>query len=215
MLAAMVYGDLPLIDTDKGQISGFPIQEPASEKMCVLRLPTNAELSVYLMAQRLLRRDLGRRQSEMDEVPTPKADLALFTACRLDTRTGPDWDDAEIEYAISVLLQHRILSVEKSGKEYTVTLGTLFGPVKHTLATPSRKDLRDYRNGVSKSRSLPNGVEEIRLPPDVPAALYDKLKVEATGYAEGFEIPLNHKRTVISEISNALALLDPAIDPNE
>jgi hypothetical protein len=166
------------------------------------------------MSQRLLRRDLGRRQSEVNEVPTPKADLALFTACRLDARTGPEWDDAEIEYAINLLLKHQITTVEKSGKEYTVTLGTMFGPTTHTLSIPSRKDIRDYGNGVSKSRSMPNGVEEIRLPPDVPATLYDKLKLSTTGYADGFEVPLNHKRTVISEIINALALLDPAIDPN-
>jgi len=217
----MAYGDLATIETDKGEVKGWPIQDPISEKIAVLRYPTNPELLAYYSAQRFIVTDLGRRKSKIDIVPSPKADLALFTACRLG-KPEPEFDDADMAYALSILLDHRMVSCEKQGKAYLITLRVLDPTgessgvtLTHLLSMPTRKSLSDYRSKRRVPISLPNNLEEIRLPPDVPAALYDLLLQSSTGYADGVDVPLHHKRTVINQLDEALALLDPAIDPNE
>lgn len=218
-----MYGELPVIETTTpGEtIRGFPVRILSPEKTAVLRLPTSAELLVYMAAQRSIYRDLGRQMGEGEEVPTPKADLALFKAIRIDTGDS-EFDEAEALYAIGLITKHKVTSCERDGQAYVVKVATMFGETAHTVSIPFQKDLAEYRRNVYRARDMPNGIEERRFPPDVPVKLYDKIVQDAAGYldtikgnAESFlSVPPHHKRTVVQSVLSALALLDPGLDPN-
>lgn len=210
----MPYGELQEITDKSGEIRrGYPIVIQNPQKTALVRLPTSPEILVYLAAQRSLYRDLGRRMGEGEDVPNPKADLTLFSAIRLD-KDGLEFDDAEAGYAIELLLRCAVIRCERVGSHYEIALGTIFGLTVHTVSIPFRKDMAEYRRDMYKPRDLPHGLEERRFPPDVPVKLYDKIAQSATGYYDGIEIPPHHKRAVVIEVVNAIALLDPAIDPN-
>lgn len=211
-----MYGLLESIETSDGQkVPGFPVLIEASEsgpKAAVLRLPKPEEILSYLAAQKSVYRDLGRRQGEGEDLQTPDADQKFFRAIRLDK--GPDFDDAEAQYALTQILRHKVDSCERDGQAYVITLKTIFGATVHTVKIPFQKDLAEYKRNVYKSRDLPHGIEERRFPPDVPCKLYDKIVSDTKGYAEGAEVPPHHKRSVIVELVSTLASLDPSLDPN-
>jgi hypothetical protein len=218
-----MYGELPEIETTGGQkVHGWPVKILNPEKVAVLRLPANDELLAYLTAQRSLYRDLGRRQGESEEVPTPAADLKLFTAIRID-KDGEPFDEAEALYAIGILTRWKVNSCERDGATFVVKIGTVFGETTHVVNIPFQKDLAEYRRFVYKSRDIGNGLEERRFPPEVPVKLYDKIVEYVEGYigtqmGSGPEfkqaIPPHHKRAVVMEVVQALSLLDPSLDPN-
>lgn len=223
-----MYGELPDINIDGVAGKGYPVElqlhHAGGSQIAILRLPTTDELLSYLAAQRSLYRDLGRRTGESEEVPTPKADQALFRALRLDK--GVEWDDAEALYAIGIITRHRVESCEREGQQYVVKLSTMFGQTTHTVSIPFQKDMAEYRRNVYKPRDLPHNLEERRFPPEVPVKLYDKIVVAQSGYAPGGglditkhgtltdAVPPHHKRAVIAELMSALTLLDPSLDPN-
>jgi hypothetical protein len=235
----MSYGALPLISTTDGKsIPGLPIVITNPPKQAVLRLPTSAELLRYLSSLRSLSRDLGRRKSESEDVPNPTADRKLFDTVRLD-RSGPDFDDAEVSYALGILTRQKISSATHDDGEFNVTIETLFGKHTHTLREPFHKELREYQRNCYRSLSLPHGIEEMRFPPEVPCTLYDALVTAANGYAQELNIPIvkdvdskeeksiplsavdaarlvppHHKRAVVLEVVSILSSLDPVIDPN-
>jgi len=215
-----MYGELPSILIDGVKGNGYPIELQQPAKFCILRLPTSDELLTYLSAQRSLYRDLGRRTGESEDVPTPKADQALFRAIRLDKidavaqQPVDDWDDAEALYAIGIITRLRIDSCERDGQQYVIVLSTLFGATTHTVTIPFQRDMAEYRRNVYKPRDMPHNLEERRFPPEVPCKLYDKIVVSAEGYANGTATPPHHKRAVIGELMSALALLDPSLSPN-
>jgi hypothetical protein len=204
-----MYGELPLIKTSGGsEVPGFPVRIDNPVKTAVLRLPTGPELSAYLAAQF----SLVRPRSGVEDQPTPRADAALFDACRIDA-DGVPFDEAEIEYALSKVLQHSVTECERDGQTYTVALVTPFGDVSHTVEIPTRKQMAQYRREVIRRKPARNGGgEEYRFPPDVPGKLYDKLIRVWTGYltAELECVPPHHKRTVIAELMTALNDLDSA-----
>lgn len=218
----MPYGELPLIETATGEkIPGFPVSVLNPPKTAVVRLPTSVELMTFLSAQRSLYRDLGRRTGQAEDLPTPKADQALFNAIRID-KDGEAFDDAEAAYAIGIVTRHKVTSCERQGQEYVVTVNTMFGETVHTVGIPFQADMAVYRRSVYKPLDLPHGVEERRFPPEAPVNLYDKVFRQATGYSAvdgggsvlSSVIPPHHKRAVVNELMTALSLLDPDFAPN-
>lgn len=212
----MPYGKLEPIETDSGEkIPGFPVLIEASaagRKTAVLRLPTSQEILTYMSAYKQIYRDLGRRQGEAEDTPTPEADLKLFEAIRLDK--GLEFDADEAQYALNLIMRHKVDSCERDGQTFIIKLKTIFGPTAHVVNIPFQKDLAEYKRNVYKSRDLPHGMEERRFPPDVPCKLYDKVVASSTGYVDGTDVPPNHKRSVVMELVNTLASLDPSMDPN-
>jgi hypothetical protein len=226
-----MYGELPSIDLadGSGSVHGFPIVLQAYDPphTAILRLPTSDELLAYLSVQKMLYRQQGRG-GKSEEVPNPKADLALFNLLRLD-KSGVEFDADEALYAINQITRHRITSCERSGLTYIITLQTLFGPTTHTCRLPFEKELAAYRRDVMDERDKGRGVVERRFPPEVSVKLYDKVLLGATGYF-GFDgasangagpsavllaaVPPNHKRSIAAELVSAHDSLDPDLDPN-
>jgi hypothetical protein len=134
-----MYGELPEISLTNGdKTNGYPVvieSSPTGPKTAVLRLPTTAELMKHMASQRSLYRDLGRGKGKGEDVPTPKADRELFNAIRIDGGAD-DWDDDEVNHAISTVTRHRVASCERVGQTFVVTLTTVFGELKHTVRIP-------------------------------------------------------------------------------
>lgn len=225
-----MYGELPVVETstgDKVPALVVTIQNPS--KFCLLRLPTSAEILTHASSLRSLYRDLGRRRGESQDIPNPEADRKLFESVRLD-KSGAEFDEAEVGYALGILTRHRSDGYERDGENFRITLTTLWGKTVHLCRVPFQKEMAQYQRNVYKPRDLPHGVEERRFPPEVPCELYDAVVISINGYCEpvaageGKEVtdlarakalvPPHHKRSVAGELASALIDLDPSLDPN-
>jgi len=233
-----MYGELECFPTKDGpEVPAFPVAIQNPRKAAALRLPTSEEIAAYTSSIRQVIRRIGRRQSEDQDVPNHEAERKLFDAIRLD-KTGDEFDNAEVRYAINLILRHDVTDCQRDGEQFIVKISTVFGSTVHTCRMPTTREIQAYRENVIRSRELPHNVEERRFPPDVPVRLYDDIIVAVDGYAPKFNVPIgtvngnrqvlegaelkamlpnippHHKRSVAGEVSSALYDLDPQLDPS-
>ena len=203
-----MYGDIPA--------EGITIRVPNPPKTAHLRLPTNQEMLDRLAQQKSIRRTIGRRKSQTEFVPNPKADLDLFNRIRLD-KDGPEFDEFEAGNAISKLTFCDVTDCERAGEEYRISLKTPFGATTHTAGIPTQRNITIYRRTVVCSTDLPHGQEELRYRIEPSVELYDSVVSKIEGYADSFkpgDVPPHHKSAVVVELVQAIDDLDPALDPN-
>jgi len=203
-----MYGDIPA--------EGITIRVPNPPKSAHLRLPTTQEMLDRLAQQKSIRRTIGRRKSQTEFVPNPKADLDLFNQIRLD-KDGPEFDEFEAGNAISKLTFCDVTDCERAGDEYRISLKTPFGATNHTVRIPTQRDITIYRRTVVSSTDLPHGQEELRYRIEPSVELYDSVVSEIKGYADSIkpaDVPPHHKSAVVVELVQAIDDLDPALDPN-
>jgi hypothetical protein len=203
-----MYGTIPA--------EGITIRVPNPPKTAQLRLPTNDEMLERLEQQKSIRRTIGRRKSQTEFVPSPKANLDLFNRIRLD-KDGPEFDEYEAGNAIAKLTFCEVTDCERAGDEYRVTLKTPFGETVHTVKIPTQRDITVYRRSVVSSTDLPHGQEELRYRIEPAVDLYDAVVTKIEGYAASYkpaDVPPHHKSAVVVELVQAIDDLDPALDPN-
>lgn len=213
-----MYGDLPEIevtanDGSQTKLRGFPVQIPNPHKFCLLRLPTPAELTRYLNAQKTVTISLPGGATETIDTDTPQADETLFTALRLD-KGGDAFDEAEMAYAINRLTAIRMDGIDREGDNFTVLLSAIGGQTTHVVGIPLQRDAAEFRRMVYRPKNMPGGKVEQRFPIEVPVKLYDKIQVGASGYADNTPIPPHHKRSVVNAVMIELNKLDSVLDPN-
>src|SRR5258708_7421854 len=103
----MLYGGLPAVKgRETKKVYGFCFNVENPPKSAVLRLPTSAEMIARIDGQKSIRQSLGRRESQSEVVPNPKADLSLFEALRV---WGDDFDEFEARNAITKLTDIDVL----------------------------------------------------------------------------------------------------------
>jgi hypothetical protein len=212
----MLYGELPPVTLDSGEeVRGVKVRVPNPPKLAILRLPTSQEMLDRLDQQKSIRRTLGRRKSQTEFVPNPKADLDLFNKIRLDK--GPEFDEFEAGNAISKLTYNEVTDCERTGEEYRITLRTPFGDTVHLMRIPTQRDITIYRRTVVSATDLPHGQEELRYRIEPAVELYDSVVSKVDGYSASFkatDVPPHHKSAVVVELVQAVDDLDPALDPN-
>jgi hypothetical protein len=212
----MLYGDLPTVHLDAGDVQGLNVRVPNPPKSAVLRLPTNQEMLGRLDQQKSIRRSIGRRKSQTEFVPNTKADLDLFNKIRLD-KGGAEFDEFEAGNAISKLTSCEVTDCQRAGDEYQVTLRTPFGDTVHAVRIPTQRDITVYRRTVVSATDLPHGQEELRYRTEPAVDLYDSVVTKVEGYSASFkpaDVPPHHKSAVVVELVQAIDDLDPALDPN-
>ncbi len=203
-----MYGDIPK--------EGITIRVPNPPKTALVRLPTSEEMLERLGQQKSIRRAIGRRKSQTEFVPNPKADLDLFNRIRLD-QGGTEFDEFEAGNAISKLTFCEVTDCERVGEEYRITLNTPFGQTIHTVKIPMQRDITIYRRTVVSSTDLPHGQEELRYRIEPAVDLYNAVATGIEGYTEAWkpaDVPAHHKSAVVVELVQAIDDLDPALDPN-
>ena len=212
----MEYGSLPHTKTEDGRtLAGITVRVPSPPKSAILRLPTTQEMLDRLGQQKSIRRTLGRRKSQTEFIPNPKADLDLFNKIRLDK--GIEFDEFEAGNAVSKLTYCEVTDCQRAGEEYRITLRTPFGDTVHTVKIPTQRDITVYRRTVISATDLPHGQEELRFRIEPAMALYDSVADKIEGYAESFktaDVPPHHKSAVVVELVQAVDDLDPSLDPN-
>lgn len=211
----MLYGELPEVVINGATLHGVTVKVANPPKTAVLALPTNEQMLTRLNQQKSIRRTIGRRKSQTEFVPHPKADLDLFNAMRQDK--GPEFDEYEAGNAISKLTYCEVTDCQRAGDEYRITLKTPFGETVHTLGIPTQRDITVYRRTVVSSTDLPHGQEELRYRIEPAVALYDSAASKIEGYAAEFkpkDVPPHHKSSIAVELVQAIDDLDPALDPN-
>lgn len=212
----MLYGDLPIVKREGGDLHGVTVRNPNPPKTAILRLPTNQELLERLDLQKSIRRTIGRRKAQTEFVPNRKADLDLFNKIRVDSG-GEEFDEYEAANAISKLTFCDASDCQREGDAYRITLDTPFGTTSHVVNLPLQRDVTIYRRTVVSATELPHGVEELRYRTEPAMTLYDSVVIKIEGYSASFkpaDVPPHHKSSVVVELIQALEDLDPAIDPN-
>ena len=203
-----MYGSIPA--------TGITVRVPNPPKTASLRLPTNDEMLQRLAQQKSIRRSLGRRKSQTEFVPNPKADVDLFNKIRID-KDGPEFDEFEAGNAISKLTYCEVTGCERAGELYEITLKTSFGDTVHHVKSPTLRDITLYRRSVVASIDLPHNQEELRYRTEPAIGFYKAVVVEIDGYAESIapaDVPPHHMAAVAVELSQAVDDLDPTLDPN-
>jgi hypothetical protein len=213
-----MYGELPEIVTTNNAgesvtVNAFPVSILNPAKVAILRLPTYEELMTYLSAHKSIYRNLGRGKGRAETVPAPLANRVLFDKLRMD-KSGEAFDDDEATSAINQLTRIKLVSCERDGQAYNVSLMTALGLTTHTLSIPFERDAAAYYRGWLVITDGQHGIEERRTPPEVPCKLYDTIVTATTGYVTGSAVPPHHKREVVASVLAEIAALDPGLDPN-
>jgi len=212
----MLYGELPEVTVDGVTLRGVTVKVANPPKTAVLGLPTNQQMLDRLNQQKSIRRTIGRRKSQTEFIPNPKADLDLFNAIRQD-KNGAEFDEYEAGSAVSKLTYCEVTDCQRAGDEYRITLKTPFGVTVHSLGIPTQRDITLYRRTVVSATDLPHGQEELKYRIEPAVSVYDSVASKIEGYSASMkpaDVPPNHKSAVVVELVQAIDDLDPALDPN-
>ena len=190
----MLYGELPEVTVGDVTMRGVTVKVANPPKTAVLGLPTNQQMLDRLNQQKSIRRTIGRRKSQTEFCPNPKADLDLFNAIRQDK--GPEFDEYEAGNAVSKLTYCEVTDCQRAGDEYRITLKTPFGVTVHSLGIPTQRDITVYRRTVVSATDLPHGQEELKYRIEPAVSVYDSVVSKIEGYTPGFkatDVPPHHK----------------------
>lgn len=173
------------------------VSDDGDIKKIIVRFPDDNEFIEWRRRKKILQKDLGRRNFEMQNATPSDYDLELATKLRRD-EDGPEINNADALHVMNSLANCEVENrPEREGKtfviEMTVRNKTL---TTHTLRIPSTQDMMHHDGMRSSVIHGAYGFQEIRLNYQSSAELYDKLKVSASGYAN--DIPVVHKAEIIN-----------------
>lgn len=191
---------------DYKQEIGLSLDTDQGRKKVVVRYPSDAEWSTWRRKKKILQRDLGRGNFQMEPSVPGAADMELFNAIRLDKEDGPSIDESEAFEVITMLGRADVNTRpirEESGYSIELKVMQRINTV-HRLKIPSVKDKQTYNRSKSPVTYGQYGYQEIRINYQAGAELYDKLKTSVEGYAG--EVPINHKAEVINVLLQEIAM---------
>jgi hypothetical protein len=197
----MLFGEVPKIEHDGQEVSGFKVTVPYPAKTAIVRLPNADEVAKHLT------NFFGKvkKESERDQMQL-KTSWQLFNKIKV---AGDDLDEYEALIVVPELLAAKAVSTEKDGNEFTVKINTPFGNTVHVLRPMTFKERSQLNSAIKK--------DGFSMTPSV--TLYDSLVQRTEGYAPTFninDIPCNHKSLVISELiaaHDSLDLVQTDFDP--
>ena len=195
------------------------------EKDCTLRFPTDQEWCAAARRRRVLETTIGSGKSQSRVLGAEEAYADLFTACRVDT-DGPAFDQAEAVAAVSKLERCKVVSCEREGNAYRVTMRAYAGRmlyegqmsdvyqrVVHLVKIPMQSDTLQFsRESVPPSRDS-RAVREIRSYLEPVGPFWAKIGTAEAGYAEGSTVPIVHKDAAINALLEQLRQADEGADP--
>ena len=183
-------------------------------KECVLRFPTNAELCERARKQRALRFNLGRGKSKYDPGNVLKVDGEFFAKIRID-KDGQPFTDTESAKALSKIEDARVEDVQRDGDAYRVEMAVPGGHVAHTLRIPLQDDVVEYGRSASPPSIDTSRSSEIRVRLEPALKLWEKIKVDVSGYASDVEVPVIHMDAAIVAVLNQVEADLEEPDPEE
>lgn len=190
---------------DASQHFGIKIQS-GGEKRCVVRFPTDREWCEHIRAQVTIRRTMGRGRSTTESAGDEKADAELFSAIRVSSPEGVDFDAADGSEVIGKLQRADMEDSVREGDTLRIKLRVLGGVLtEHVLRQPTQKQMREYGRSATRWVNA-RRAQEIRTFLEPSGELYDKLSVSVSGYVGAPSIA--HKASAVNELLSYLAELD-------
>lgn len=188
----MLYGQLPEQAIDGKTVNAIKLSIPNPPKTAFLRLPTNEELLDFMKPEK-------NKEKAEQKLAT------LFNRLRVDE--GQEFDEYEIESAVSRITHSTGVGYERVGSAYEISILTPFNIVKHTLTIPTQKQITLFRRSAQKNFTT------------AAITLYDELATKIEGYIDGIapkDVPPYHKLDAVNQVFAALDNLDPILstDPN-
>ncbi len=171
---------------------------PTSEedKKVTVSFPSDKQWMDRARKQKILVRSIGREKTTTEVTKAGDSDLALFDLIKKD---DVQLDSYEASYVINKLWEAEVVSSEREGNRFRVTLKTLGGEAVHVMKRPSLRQSAEY--GESLSKAIDNGrtnTREITVNIEAAGQLYDTLKVEVEGYTT--VPPIIHKAKVVRQV---------------
>lgn len=160
-----------------------------------VRFPTDAEYITWRRGKKILQKDLGRRNFQIERtVPEPR-DLALLTAIRKH-KDGAVIDEADALVMINQLTDCDVPTRPvREGNAYLIEMKVLKRlETKHTLRIPSMKEMMSHQGSSVINGAY--GYQEIRLNPQAAGDFYDRLAQGNEGYAGA--VPVVHKAEALN-----------------
>jgi len=169
------------------------------EKSCLLRWPTDREWADVTRKRKVFRESIGRGKSQSRVLGVESSAAELFAKIRLD-QDGEVFDEAEASAAISKLERCRVVSCEREGNVYRITMNAPGGQVVHLLKIPLQSDLMSFSRAAAPPIIEGRRSQEIRTFLEPSGELWAKIGTAESGYAEGSGVPIVHKDAAITEL---------------
>lgn len=167
-----------------------------------VRWPTDEEWATHRKRSKLLMRQMGRSNSEM-ETDTSAADAKLYEAIKLNGAVP--LSIGESTAVIKIIAECEVRGVTLGADDAEVQLQILTGRVKHTVRIPTMDEVRKLQR-TTKYINMQYGAQQVQTNMDAAAALWDACSGRAEGYVGA--VPNLHKdkviRAVIEEIENEM-----------
>lgn len=197
---------------DRGKEFEVPIMS-GGVKRCVVRWPTDAEWCERTRKQAIVKSNLGRGKSTTDVLNAKELDAALFAKIRID-KDGPEFDDADAVAVIRKLGRCELLGPEddqppvalREGDNFRIRFKVPKATVVHVLRGPRQVDIQRYSAASVGVPVDERNHQTFRFKLEPAGELYDAIKVESTGYADG--VPITHKEAAIAALLQALQIED-------
>lgn len=171
----------------------FEIPTPEGAKLAKLRWPTDAEWSARSHKRKVIQKNIGRGQTQIEQQDYSAVDLELFNAVK--TEDSAELDAFEAQMLLERISYAEVIDLERQGNQYVITLATAAGDTKHTLRVPSAREIMEHRRGFARVVDLPYGRQQIIINLPVAGETYDKLKVSTEEYKDD-AVPVVHKSAV-------------------
>lgn len=182
---------------------GLTIQGDPPKKIVVL-FPTDDQFITWRRKKKVLQKDLGRDKFQIEQSKPEDCDLALANAIRVD-KDGPAIDKSEAVHILNRLANCEVPSrPDREGQAFLIEMKVMKRlTTTHKLRVPSVQEQMDYERFRSSVTFGKYG-QEIRINFQASVDLYDKLKLEAKGYANA--IPVPHKAEAINVLLQELRI---------
>lgn len=167
----------------------FPTAD-GKPKVASVRFPSDDEWVRRSKKRKVITRNLGRGSTQSETVGAEEVDQEIYAAIRLENSC--DLDAAECMQLLDRVGSCEVIDYQHEGSSVLVTM-ILPGDSEatHRLRIPTAKQVLDYKRGLARVTSRPNGRDEIAIDITAAGKLWDALHVEHEGY-EG-PVPIVHK----------------------
>lgn len=180
------------------------------EKRCTVRFPTDAEWAERTRKRRVIRRNIGRGQTEV-EVPDPTGPDSDLFAKICSNGDAEHFNEAERAKVIRRLERCEVIAAEREGDSFRIKIAIPGGIALHVLRIPMQADVLRYGN--TSVKTIDNRrTQDLKLSLEPSAELWQKVIIEAEGYASQADVPIVHKDVVVLELLNQVELAEQADD---
>jgi hypothetical protein len=178
----------------------FEIPTSEGMKLAKLRMPTDQEWADRSRQKKIVQRNVGRGQTQIEQVDYSSVDLALFAAIKQEG--SAEIDGYEAQMLLDRISYAEVIDLERHGGQYRITLATAAGDTVHLVRVPSAKEIMEYRRSFARVVDLPYGRQQIVINLPAAGSCYDSLSPAIEGYSDS--VPLVHKSAVVRAAIDAV-----------